>query len=305
MAAIDAGSGRKFRALNMGVTGGAIDCSVTLESSGDGTTWTPRVNATGERWGSAATDVNDRYIRANIISLGSGPSVSVIITGYTTQPPAAPAEEVPPTGSFATAPSATAYYWAMDTGAVFSAATITAESLFGHTDDTATPGTTLAITGNDGGVIAANGYGDIIVITDQDVNLSVSDSTTQSWGISKKTGGNGVFIYRGLQWITHAHVATDVITVTSDAPAKMLGAVLQVTEPGSSWAGGISNSGYGKQAYVNATGLSSGNQCSPVIASPDLLPEDPASTSLTGVQNVAKLSGTGGLYLTASWGVIP
>jgi hypothetical protein len=299
-ATVDAGSGRKFRSLAIRVLG-AGDCTVDLETSNDGTTWVRAVTAKGLRWENAASDVAAQYVRANVTSLGAGSYVSANISGYATQPLAGPAEEVPPQGTLATAPSATAYNWVMDAGAVFNPPTITAVSLFGHADASATPGTTLDITGNDGGVIAASGYGDIIVISDQDnLNLSVSDSTTQSWGIGKQTGGNGVFIYRGLQWITHAHVATDVITVTSDAPAKMLGAVLQVTEPGSSFGSGNCNFGYGKQAYVYS--VSSGAQCTPVVASPDLLPEDPAPADLTGVQNVAKISGAD-LYLTASWGV--
>ncbi len=68
----DAGSGKTFYSAHINVIGSAPDSVVALESSPDNTTYTEQARVTGPQWGNAKTDLRARYLRANIISLGTG-----------------------------------------------------------------------------------------------------------------------------------------------------------------------------------------------------------------------------------------
>lgn len=70
----DAGTGLTFYSAHMKVNGPAPDSVVALESSPDNTTYTEIARVTGPNWANAASSQRARYLRANVISLGTGGS---------------------------------------------------------------------------------------------------------------------------------------------------------------------------------------------------------------------------------------
>lgn len=77
---VDAGSGKTYRNITMKVTSAAPDCSVALETSPDGTTWTEQDRVSGPNWAQVSYHHARREIRANVIFLGTGaPPISATI----------------------------------------------------------------------------------------------------------------------------------------------------------------------------------------------------------------------------------
>jgi hypothetical protein len=77
---IDAGAGKLYRNVYFKVSSAAANAVVALESSPDNTTYTEIGRVTGSNWGFARSDHRQRYLHANVISLGTGtPPVSVNI----------------------------------------------------------------------------------------------------------------------------------------------------------------------------------------------------------------------------------
>lgn len=68
----DAGSGKEFYSAHINVIGSAPDSVVALEASPDDTDYTEEARVTGPQWGSASSDLRARYLRANVITLGTG-----------------------------------------------------------------------------------------------------------------------------------------------------------------------------------------------------------------------------------------
>jgi hypothetical protein len=68
----DAGAGLNYRGCNLRVAGTASDSVVALESSPDNSTWTEQVRVTGPNWCTARSDLAARYLRPNVVSLGTG-----------------------------------------------------------------------------------------------------------------------------------------------------------------------------------------------------------------------------------------
>lgn len=58
--------------INMKVNSPASDCVVALETSPDGTTWTPQDTVTGNNWATAASHFTARHVRPNVSNLGTG-----------------------------------------------------------------------------------------------------------------------------------------------------------------------------------------------------------------------------------------
>jgi len=80
---LDAGVGKTNRQFSLKVTGTAADSVVALETSPDNTTYTERDRVTGPNWAYAAFHTSARYIRANVISLGTGtPPLAGVISCY-------------------------------------------------------------------------------------------------------------------------------------------------------------------------------------------------------------------------------
>jgi hypothetical protein len=77
---IDAGAGKLYRNIYVKVSSAAKDAVVAIESSPDNTTYTEVARVTGSNWAYARSDHRQRYLHANVISLGTGtPPVSVNI----------------------------------------------------------------------------------------------------------------------------------------------------------------------------------------------------------------------------------
>lgn len=77
---IDAGAGKTLGAFNIKVMSTAADCQVALETSPDNSTWTQMALVTGPKWGFAASSDRARYVRPNVVSLGTGaPPVAAVI----------------------------------------------------------------------------------------------------------------------------------------------------------------------------------------------------------------------------------
>jgi hypothetical protein len=77
----DAGAGLTRGTHNMRVTSAAPDAVVAMETSPDNTVWTEitRTSA-GKMWGFGGSSQRARYVRANVISLGTGaPGVAAVI----------------------------------------------------------------------------------------------------------------------------------------------------------------------------------------------------------------------------------
>jgi hypothetical protein len=81
----DAGAGKTYRQFNMRVMG-ADDAVVALETSPDNSAWTEQARVTGGRFGNwcyAASNRTSRYVRPNVIGLGTGAGpVSATISYY-------------------------------------------------------------------------------------------------------------------------------------------------------------------------------------------------------------------------------
>lgn len=292
MASIDAGQGRTFSALQMGILGGSPDCSAVLETSSDGSNWVPRVKATGERWGSTATDVADRYVRANVMSLGTGLSVSVNITGYAVTAPIPVGGGIP--GFISAMPSADPYTWAM-CWLAYHTTEVTGFKKFGHTDKTAAPVTSMDITGNDGNALDIYNLHYVVVTTDVQSNITVSDNNSGSDWVPIMSGGQdgcwtSIFVENHA-----AYNASDVVTVTSDVPTAMAGVMFQVSGPGSQLGSSTRFWGdYSNAAQVGVPGDGSGPPGDgtltllTVIASSDGKPNDP-----NGYPNITRVDGSG------------
>jgi hypothetical protein len=69
---VDAGTGKTFYSIKLKVTGPAADSVVSVETSPDDTTYTEQARVTGPAWCSARSDHRARYVRANVVSLGTG-----------------------------------------------------------------------------------------------------------------------------------------------------------------------------------------------------------------------------------------
>jgi hypothetical protein len=78
---VDAGAGKTFRNFALKVTSPAPDCTVALESSPDGTTWTEQDRVTGPNWATVSLHHARRQVRANVIFLGTGaPPLAGVLT---------------------------------------------------------------------------------------------------------------------------------------------------------------------------------------------------------------------------------
>jgi hypothetical protein len=79
---VDAGAGHTWRNLYIKTLSTAPDAVVALETSPDNTTYTEVARVTGPNWAFARSDHKQRYVHANVISLGTGAHpLSVNITG--------------------------------------------------------------------------------------------------------------------------------------------------------------------------------------------------------------------------------
>jgi predicted RNA methylase len=79
---VDAGAGNTTGGLVLKVNSAAADCVVALETSPDNTTWTEQARVTGPNWAYAASNHARRYVRSNVINLGTGGGpLSTVVTG--------------------------------------------------------------------------------------------------------------------------------------------------------------------------------------------------------------------------------
>jgi hypothetical protein len=95
-----------------------------------------------------------------------------------------------PSGSLTAAPSPSPYDWTMT--ADWYGGPLTGSAVFGTADQSAAPVTSMDITGNASGVMAGNGDGYVVVVSDGPANMTAADTVAaQSWNLSGFTGSVG------------------------------------------------------------------------------------------------------------------
>jgi hypothetical protein len=77
----DAGDGSEFHNMYMKVTApyGTV-CTVALETSIDGTTWTEHDRVTGPKWAGGGMNFTEQYARPNVHDMGGVESLAVVLT---------------------------------------------------------------------------------------------------------------------------------------------------------------------------------------------------------------------------------
>lgn len=208
----------------------------------------------------------------------------------------ADAVDPPPDDAIKAVASGVPYGWNM--AALQYSGALTGHARFGHADQTAAQVTSMPISGNDGGVLAANNDGLLVAVAAfGSATLTVADSVPgQTWDQLTMGAVEGcrMFVFRT---VLKAHAAGDVITVTSDNPTQMIGAVYQLTNPGLAFSCSLCNGGFSTQAWAVSPGED--GEVVSMIASPDGRPQDPA-----GYQSVGSLLGASlPLFFTVSRGM--